>query len=61
MSEKKTIQFNQSLFNGANKTRKNKEKTKKIKPSVIIKPNKLKQDLLEKIKKHQQEQKITFY
>lgn len=61
MSEKKTIQFNESLFNGGNnKTKKNTgNKQKKEKPKTLIKPNKLKKDLLEKIKKHQQQQKIT--
>jgi hypothetical protein len=61
MSEKKTIQFNESLFNGGNnKTKKNTgKKQKKEKPKTLIKPNKLKKDLLEKIKKHQQQQKIT--
>lgn len=61
MSEKKTIQFNESLFNGTNnKTKKNNgKKPKKEKPKTLIKPNKLKKDLLEKIKKHQQQQKIT--
>jgi len=61
MSEKKTIQFNESLFSGTNnKTKKNKgKKEKKEKPKTLIKPNKLKKDLLEKIKKHQQQQKIT--
>jgi hypothetical protein len=59
MAEKKTIQFNQSSFNGNNKTKKNKESLKKEKLTNIIKPNKLKKDLLEKIKKHQQEQKIS--
>jgi hypothetical protein len=51
MSEKKTIQFNESLFNGGNnKTKKNKDKKmKKEKPKTLIKPNKLKKDLLEKI------------
>jgi hypothetical protein len=42
---------------GGNKTKKNK-KPKKEKPVQAIKPNKLKKDLLEKIKKHQQNEKI---
>lgn len=60
MSEKKTIQINEALFNGTNKTKKNRAsgKVKKEKPKPLIKPNKLKKDLLEKIKKHQQDQKI---
>jgi len=60
MSEKKIIQFNESLFHGGNnKTKKNNVKPKKEKPKTLIKPNKLKKDLLEKIKRHQQQQKIT--
>ena len=51
--DKKTIQFNSSLMSsGSNKTRKNR-KPKKEKPKQVIKPNQLKKDLLEKIKKHQ--------
>ena len=59
MSEKKTILFNDSFMTsmGGNKTKKNK-KPKKEKPIQAIKPNKLKKDLLEKIKKHQQNEKI---
>ena len=57
--DKKTIQFNSSLMSlgGSNKTKKNR-KPKKEKPKQVIKPNQLKRDLLEKIKKHQQSQKI---
>ena len=56
--DKKTIQFNSSLMSsGSNKTRKNR-KPKKEKPKQVIKPNQLKKDLLEKIKKHQQNEKI---
>ena len=56
MSDKKTIQFNQAFMTSSstNKTRKN----KKEKPKPVIKPNKLKKDLLEKIKKHQQNERI---
>lgn len=57
MSEKKTILFNDS-FMTANKTRKN-PKEKKQKPKAIIKPSTLKKTLLEKIKKHQQHEKIS--
>ena len=58
MADKKTIQFNPAFMKSStNKTRKNK-KEKKEKPKPVIKPNKLKKDLLEKIKKHQQNERI---
>jgi hypothetical protein len=58
MGDKKTIQFNPAFMKSStNKTRKNK-KEKKEKPKPVIKPNKLKKDLLEKIKKHQQNERI---
>jgi hypothetical protein len=58
MSEKKTIIFNGPLITN-NKTRKNSNpKPKKVKPQSIIKPNTLKKSLLEKIKKHQQKERI---
>ena len=59
MSDKKTIQFNPLFMSSSstNKTKKNK-KEKKEKPKPVIKPNKLKRDLLEKIKKHQQNEQI---
>jgi len=49
---KKTIKINPELFNIADKTRKNREK--KIRPSVpvVIKPNSLKKELLNRIKEH---------
>jgi hypothetical protein len=59
MSDKKTILFNDSFMTsmGGSKTKKNR-KPKKEKPIQAVKPNKLKKDLLEKIKKHQQNEKI---
>ena len=59
MSDKKTILFNDSFMTsmGGSKTKKNR-KPKKEKPTQAVKPNKLKKDLLEKIKKHQQNEKI---
>jgi len=58
MSEKKTILFNDLV---TNKTRKNigGKIQKKEKPKAVIKPNTLKKSLLERIKKHQQKEKIT--
>jgi hypothetical protein len=49
---KKTIKINPDLFNIADKTRRNKEK--KMKPSIplVIKPNSLKKELLNRIKEH---------
>jgi hypothetical protein len=49
---KKTIKINPELFNLSDKTRKNREK--KIRPSVpvVIKPNSLKKELLNRIKEH---------
>jgi len=59
MNDKKTILFNDSFMTsmGGSKTKKNR-KPKKEKPIQVVKPNKLKKDLLEKIKKHQQNEKI---
>ncbi len=54
-SEKKTILFNDLVL--SNKTRKN-NVPKKEKPIGVIKPNVLKKKLLEKIKLHQQNEKI---
>lgn len=53
---KKTIMFDQTLGQNNNKTKKKKEK--KIKPKPFIKPNTLKKELLQKIKKYQMEEKI---
>jgi hypothetical protein len=61
MSDKKTIQLNESFLVTNNKTKKSRggKKPKKEKPKTLIKPNKLKKDLLERIKKHQQQEKIS--
>ena len=58
MSEKKTILFNDTLSTN-NKNKKKGNKTRKEKPKQVIKPNSLKKTLLEKIKKHQQSEKIS--
>lgn len=49
---KKTIKINPELFNLADKTRRNKEK--KVRPAapLVIKPNSLKKELLNRIKEH---------
>lgn len=58
MSDKKTIQFTDS-FLSLNKTRKSSgKKEKKEKPIAVIKPTTLRKTLLEKIKKHQQNEKM---
>lgn len=62
MSESRKIVINDSFLNsnGGNKTRKNTgDKIKKEKPKPVIKPNSLKKTLLEKIKKHQQTEKMS--
>jgi hypothetical protein len=61
MSDKKTIQLNESFLVINNKTKKSRsgQNPKKEKPKTLIKPNKLKKDLLERIKKHQQKEKIS--
>ena len=57
-NNRKTIVISDSVLLGShNKTKKNK-KPKKEKPIAIIKPNQLKKDLIEKIKKYQQSEKI---
>jgi len=49
---KKTIKINPELFNLADKTRKNRErKTRPVVP-VVVKPNSLKKELLNRIKEH---------
>jgi hypothetical protein len=62
MSDSRKILINES-FLSSNNTIKNKSggksKTKKDKPKPVIKPNSLKKTLLEKIKKHQQREKMT--
>lgn len=62
MSENRKIVINETFFSstgGANKTKKNKTSQDKPKPKPVIKPNSLKKTLLEKIKKHQQHEKIS--
>ena len=65
MTEHKKIMINESFFNttsnGGNKTKKNKGngRSKKEKPKPVLKPNSLKKTLLEKIKKHQQNEKMS--
>ena len=62
MSESRKIVINDSFLNsnGGNKTRKNTgDRIKKEKPKPVIKPNSLKKTLLEKIKKHQQTEKMS--
>ena len=52
LNNKKTIKINPELFNLADKTRRNKEK--KVRPAapLVIKPNSLKKELLNRIKEH---------
>ena len=65
MTEHKKIMINESFFNttsnGGNKTKKNRGsgRPKKEKPKPVLKPNSLKKTLLEKIKKHQQNEKMS--
>ena len=65
MTEAKKIMINPSFFNttsnGGNKTKKNKGsgRPKKEKPKPVLKPNSMKKTLLEKIKKHQQNEKMS--
>jgi hypothetical protein len=62
MSDSKKILINESFLSSSasKKNRKGgKVKTKKEKPKSVIKPNSLKKTLLEKIKKHQQHEKMT--
>ena len=66
MTESKKILINESFFTtsgNSNKTRKSRGtgggRPKKEKPVAVLKPNSLKKTLLEKIKKHQQHEKIS--
>jgi len=63
MSDSRKILINESFLSSSNISKKNKKesksKTKKTKPKSVIKPNSLKKTLLEKIKKHQLQEKIT--
>ena len=62
MSESRKIVINETFFSstgGGNKTKKNNNKPKHDKPKPLIKPNSLKKTLLEKIKRHQQHEKMT--
>ena len=63
MSDSRKILINESFLSSSNISKKNKKesksKTKKAKPKSVIKPNSLKKTLLEKIKKHQLQEKIT--
>jgi hypothetical protein len=49
---KKTIKINPELFNLGDKTRKNREKKTRPSVPVVIKPNSLKKELLNRIKEH---------
>jgi len=49
---KKTIKINPELFNIADKTRKNREKKSRPSIPVVVKPNSLKKELLNRIKEH---------
>jgi len=49
---KKTIKINPELFNIGDKTRKNREKKNRPSVPVVIKPNSLKKELLNRIKEH---------
>ena len=62
MSDSRKILINESFLSSST-SKKNRKggnvKTKKDKPKSVIKPNSLKKTLLEKIKKHQQHEKMT--
>ena len=49
---KKTIKINPELFNIGDKTRKNREKKNRPSVPMVIKPNSLKKELLNRIKEH---------
>ena len=63
MSDSRKILINESFLSSSSTSKKNRKggkvKTRKEKPKSVIKPNSLKKTLLEKIKKHQQHEKIT--
>ena len=63
MSDSKKILINESFLSSSSTSKKSRKggkvKTRKEKPKSVIKPNSLKKTLLEKIKKHQQHEKIT--
>jgi len=63
MSTKKTIQINQDFLNsnsggGGNNNRTLKNRERKEKPKIVIKPNNLKKQLLQKIKNYQNKDEI---
>ena len=62
MSTKKTIQINQDFLNsnngGNNNNRTLKNRERKEKPKIVIKPNNLKKQLLQKIKNYQNKDEI---
>jgi len=63
MSDSRKILINESFLSSSSASKKSRKggkvKTRKEKPKSVIKPNSLKKTLLEKIKKHQQHEKIT--
>ena len=61
MTEHKKIMINESFFNTNNKTKKNKSSGRPKKETIrpVLKPNSMKKTLLEKIKKHQQAEKMS--
>ena len=63
MSDSRKIVINESFLSSSSASKKSRKggkvKTRKEKPKSVIKPNSLKKTLLEKIKKHQQHEKMT--